>query len=185
MRIACLSALGIAALLTVGLTGCAKQVKTGIYKDVASCTNDGFTLKECNAAFAYAKKTHRVFAPKYKTEADCEKTFGVGKCDQMAQSQGTVYFPFLFWYVVGVGNVHAQPVYQSQTGVFYSSGGRRLGSAAGRTTVSEDTVEEPTATSETVEEEGSESFHSSTEPEESFHEAPEEPVESFHVGGEE
>lgn len=144
--------LGTALTVPFLLGGCEKQQEAGIYKDVASCTADGYSQKECEKALADAEKQHVSLAPKYDTKKNCEDDFGSGQCQQTAQQGHASFFPYYYWYMMGRNGVVTQPVYRTADGYFRSSGGTDLGYSAGRTSVSESAAKaRPSVSTTTVE----------------------------------
>ena len=91
---------------TAALTGCGQKEDTvQIYKDVNACiAGEVFSTDDCRTQFAAAETERQQNAPAYETAANCEKDYGVDKCQPTtsAHQSGTGHFiPLLAGYLVG------------------------------------------------------------------------------------
>ncbi len=132
---------------TAALAGCGqKQDTVQIYKDVDACIGgDVFSVDECRTQFAAAEEERQRNAPAYETAANCEKDYGVGRCQPAtsAHQAGTGHFiPLLAGYLVGSAarSFDAKALYQPRgSSDFRTAAGRSLanGMLLGKTVYAE------------------------------------------------
>lgn len=91
---------------TAALTGCGQKEDTAqIYKDVDACiASEVFSADECRSQFAAAETEREQNAPAYETVANCEKDYGLDKCQPTTgvhQAGMGHFIPLLAGYLVG------------------------------------------------------------------------------------
>ncbi len=120
---------------TAALTGCGQKEETvQIYKDVDACiAGEVFSAAECRSQFAAAETEREQNAPAYETAANCERDYGVNKCQpttQPAIRQARVtLIPLLAGYIVGSASrtLNAKALYRPNgSNDFRTATGRSL-----------------------------------------------------------
>ena len=119
---------------TAALTGCGQKEETvQIYKDVDACiAGEVFSAAECRSQFAAAETEREQNAPAYETAANCEKDYGVNKCQPTTSlhQAGTGHFiPLLAGYIVGSASrtLNAKALYRPNgSNDFRTATGRSL-----------------------------------------------------------
>ncbi|MEP0355664.1 DUF1190 family protein [Paraglaciecola sp.] len=108
-------ALGIAAIF---LTACGNQEKATVYTDVDDCTNNNPDAgAQCEAAYQQALQEAQRTGPKYNSQSDCEAEFGYNQCNQVQNSSGSFFMPFMAGYMLSnlmsPRGYYSQPMYTS------------------------------------------------------------------------
>jgi uncharacterized protein YgiB involved in biofilm formation len=150
----------------VGLSGCGESnTDVYVYKNPGQCVEDKRgTERECETAFTQARAEHMTKAPRYEDKADCEKEFGVGKCEDTGsgsssssspsssssffsssnrRTAGSSFVPYMVGYMMGsrTSAVQPQPLYQFQgQNTYRTPGGGTIPAVVGSSGIGQRTV---------------------------------------------
>jgi uncharacterized protein YgiB involved in biofilm formation len=126
--------LGGLAAASITLSGCGGDtVEPAKFSSVSQCASAGFEKSLCEGGYQDAAKEHRRSAPQFKSNADCEKEWGSGSCEQLTSPRqsntGSIFVPLLTGFVLSSimqrqfyntgyygGGYVGSPIYRSRTG---------------------------------------------------------------------
>lgn len=111
--------LKLAVLGTVGaLSGCEGDRPALVYPTVEACTQAGvLSAEDCRSEHERALANHVQTAPRFSSQADCERDFGPGQC-QAAPQGGGFFVPLMMGYMIASMQRDQAPVYRG--GSYYS-----------------------------------------------------------------
>jgi uncharacterized protein YgiB involved in biofilm formation len=114
--------LGAAGLTIYALNRSEGDTEVSPFRSVDECRNSGRDAKACQDSYDDALRLHETNAPRFESQNDCERDYGVGKCTtkQALSSSGSMasYFvPALAGFAIAKalsnqqGRLAAQPLY--------------------------------------------------------------------------
>ncbi len=134
------------------------DVEAKVFASIDSCVADGESEANCVARYNEAATANTATAPRFSSQADCERDFGVGKCEaapagQTASSGTSSYFmPMMMGFMAArmmQGSYPAQPVYgcartspmpQASAGCYSNNLGQRYAFTGGSYTTARTTT---------------------------------------------
>ena len=115
------------------LSGCGDSSREAlVYKDVASCINDGVISDSvCRYEYNKAWQNHLMMAPKYQVASDCQQDFGT-TCQQLASGE---YIPTMEGFMLAAesgsnrSSFTVIPLYLGSGGYFRTGNYDKIGSS--------------------------------------------------------
>ncbi|USE36257.1 DUF1190 domain-containing protein [Endozoicomonas sp. SCSIO W0465] len=145
--------MGTAPLVLGGCTDSSREAL--VYKDVASCINDGVISDSvCRYEYNKAWQNHLMMAPKYPVASDCQQDFGT-TCQQLASGE---YIPTMEGFMLAAepgsnrSSFTVIPLYLGSGGYFRTGNYDRVGSSykQGKVVVDQKATAKPSLKSTTM-----------------------------------